>query len=76
MPLFLKFLLPVLFTTSTFSKITIFATDINARMSTASNLDTRSEGTLNGVHGLSAFLSDVMPAFTFSHSTYFRTVSS
>ena len=70
MPLFLIFLLPVLFTTSTFSKITILATYINARMPTASKLDTRSKGTLHGVHGLSALLSDVMPALTFSRSIY------
>ena len=31
-------------------------------MSTASKLDTRSEGTLHGVHGLPALLPDVMPA--------------
>ena len=59
---FLQFLLPDLFTTSTFSKITILATYISARMSTASKLDTRSEGTLHGVHGLPALLPDGMPA--------------
>ena len=59
---FLPFLLPDLFTTSTLSKITILAADINARMSTAPKLGTRSEGTLHGVHGLPALFPDGMPA--------------
>ena len=62
---FAKFLFSYFFTASTLSKITILATDICARMSTISELSTRSERTLHCIQGLTALLFDVMPTPSF-----------